>query len=321
VAAALHQLAVVKAKEGDLQTALKLHLQYPKRFPQNARLNLQSYAGALNVAMALGDTNMADQIAVAITNSAASLADYNAQLHVAFYFLRRGNLQMARRFLERGFALVPRALAVAPNTHERYMVHFNYLKHLVYFNLPQRTLDWLNANPADFPGTPATTDALGLGCYGYKALAFNALGKRQDAISLLETLLEQVQGDPDQEIRFGECLAQFYDWAHDNASATELFEAMALKYPTHPWASFGRLKVAIHKFRGGDATGAMKLTEDIIHSLPENSKRGWMRSVYWGAVYLRGCCLQAQGADGNSLKQAALKKVPDLRIQQELRAR
>ncbi|HUI07145.1 MAG TPA: tetratricopeptide repeat protein [Verrucomicrobiae bacterium] len=321
VAASLHQLAGVKAKQGDPRTAIKLYLQYPQRFPQNARLNLQSYAGALNVAMTVGDTNAADQIAVAITNSAASLADYNAQLHLAFYFLQRGNKPMAREFLERGFAQVPHALALAPSAAERYRVHFNYLKHLSYFNLPRRTLEWLDANPADFPVTPATTDVLGLGCYAYKAFALNAMGKRDDAIALLQTLLDQVQGDSDQEIRFSECLAQFYDWAHDSASATELFEAMALKYPTHPWASFGRLNLAIHQFKAGDVAGALKLTEDIINSLPENSKRRWIRSVYWGAVYLRGCCLEAQGGDGNSLKQAALKQVPDLRIEQELRRR
>jgi tetratricopeptide (TPR) repeat protein len=320
-AASLHQLAVVEAKQGDSQTAIKLYLQYPKRFPQNARLNLQSYAGALNVAMSVGDTNAADQIAVAITNSAASLADYNAQLHVAFYFLRRGNMQMARQFLERGFVLVPRALAVAPTPRERYMVHFNYLKHLSYFNLPQRTLDWFGANPGDLPVIPATTDALGLGCYAYKAFALNAQGKREDAIALLQALLDRADGNPEEQIRISECLAQFYQWSHDNASATELFEAVALKYPTHPWASFGRLKLAIRRYKAGDATGAMKLTDDIIHSLPEHSKRGWTRELYWGAVYLRGCCLKAQGGDGDGLQQTALKQVPDLRIEQELRAR
>jgi hypothetical protein len=140
-------------------------------------------------------------------------------------------------------------------------------------------------------------------------------------MALMQTLLEQVHGDPELEIRFSEDLGQMYDWSNDYGSAAELFEGIALKYPSHPWANFGRLKLAIHKFNAGDFAESMKLTEEIMHNLPENSKRGWTRWMYWSAVYLRGCCLQTQGGDGNSLKQTALEKYPGLGIQQELRAR
>ncbi len=320
-AASLHQLAGIKAKQGDLQTALGLHLQYPKRFPQNLRLNLQSYASALNVAMTLGNTNVADQIVVTITNSAALLPDYNAQLHLAFYFWRRGNQPMARQFLERGFAQVPHALAMAPSSRERYLVHFNLLKQLSYFKQLQRTLDWFSANADDLPDSPATTDVLGLQCYAYKAFALSALGKTPDAMALMQELLDQVHGNPELEVKFSEDLGQIYEWSSDNASAAPLFEAIALKYPSHPWANLGRLKLAIQKFNAGDFAGAIKLTEDVTNNLPENSKRGFIRWMYWSAVYVRGCCLQAQGAEGDSLKQTALKKVPGLAIQRELHIR
>jgi tetratricopeptide (TPR) repeat protein len=320
-AASLHQLAGIKAKQGDLQTALQLYQQYPKRYPQNQRLVLQSYANALNVAMSLGNTNLADQIAVTITNSADSLGDYNAQLHLAFYFLRRGNRPMALQFLDRGFAQVPQALATAVDSRERYLVHFNLLKHVSYFNQPQRTLDWFSTHGDELPVTPSTTDILGLQCYAYKAFALSALGKSQEAMALMQELLDQVHGSPELEVKFNEDIGLIYEWSSDSVSAAPFFEAIALKYPSHPWANFGRLKLAIQKFNAADFAGSIKLTEDITNYLPENSKRGWMRRLYWSAVYVRGCCLQAQGADGDSLKQAALKKAPGLTIQRELHMR
>jgi len=64
---------------------------------------------------------------------------------------------------------------------------------------------------------------------------------------------------------------------------------------------------------------AQKLTEDITNALRESDKMDWIRRLYWEAVYLRGCCLQAQGGDGNMLKQSAISQIPDLHIQQRLR--
>ncbi len=326
-AASLHQLAGVKAKQGDLQIALKLYLQYPQRFPQNnlqnfpqnSRLNLQSYANALNVAMTMGDTNIADQIVAAITNNAAALLpDYNSQLHLAYYFWKRKNQPLARQFLDRGIGLAVHDLAFTPGSHERCRIHYNVLNKLSYFNEPQRTLDWFRTNSSDLPDTPSTTDVLGLQCYAYKAFALSALGKLPDAMALMQELLDQVNGNPELEIKFSEVLGGIYEWSSDSASAATLFEAVALKYPSHEWANLGRLKLAIQKFNAGDFAGAIKLTEDITNYLPENSKRGFIRWMYWSAVYLRGCCPQAQGVDGDSLKQTALKNFPDLQIQHEL---
>jgi hypothetical protein len=80
------------------------------------------------------------------------------------------------------------------------------------------------------------------------------------------------------------------------------------------------LELAIQRFNTGDYVAAQKLTEDITNALRENARLSWIRAVYWQAVYLRGCCLQAQGGDGNALKQLATSKVPDLGIQQRLHA-
>lgn len=321
VAASLHQLAGIKAKEGDLQTALQLYQQYPSRFPQNVRLGLQAYASALNVALTLGKTNVADQIAAAISNRAPLLDDYNAQLHLAFYFWRRNNQQLMEQFLERGLLQVPHALATAPSSRERYLVHFTVLKHLSYFGKPQRTLNWFVAHSDDLPDSPTTTDVLGLQCYAYKAFAFAALGKMQEAMVLMQSLLDQADGRPELEVKFSESLAQLYEYSNDSVSAASFFEAIMLKYPSHPWANIGRLKFAIQKFNSGDFTGAKKLTEDMTSYLPENSKRGYIKWMYWSAAYLRGCCLQAQGLDGDNLKQAALSKVPNLHIERELHKR
>ena len=79
------------------------------------------------------------------------------------------------------------------------------------------------------------------------------------------------------------------------------------------------MELAIQRFNAGEFAAARKLTDDITNVLPENHKMVWIRELYWGAVYLRGCCLQAQGGDGTGLKQLALSKVPAMRIQNRLR--
>ena len=71
------------------------------------------------------------------------------------------------------------------------------------------------------------------------------------------------------------------------------------------------------------AAAAQKLADEITNTLPENAKMRWVHKIYWGAVYLRGCCLQAQGdvSAANSLKQSALSKEPRLDIQNRVRAK
>ncbi len=102
----------------------------------------------------------------------------------------------------------------------------------------------------------------------------------------------------------------------DRATAAGLFEWAANKYPSHPWANIGRLEQAIQRFNAGDYAGAQKLTEAITSALKEDDKMVWLRRLYWEAVYLRGCCLQAAGntGEGERLKQTALGKCPDVRV-------
>jgi hypothetical protein len=80
------------------------------------------------------------------------------------------------------------------------------------------------------------------------------------------------------------------------------------------------LELAIKAFNAKDFAGARKLTDDITNALPEKNWMQWVRQTYWGAVYLRGCCLQAQGQtqDGAALKQLATSKFPALTIQKRL---
>jgi outer membrane protein assembly factor BamD (BamD/ComL family) len=103
--------------------------------------------------------------------------------------------------------------------------------------------------------------------------------------------------------------------------AAQLFEAAAQKYPTYSWSNIGRLELAVQKFNAGDFAGAKKLADDITNTLPEKSKMTWIREIYWGAVYMRGSCLQAQGQTQPAavLKQLAMSKFPDLNIQRRLR--
>ncbi len=65
------------------------------------------------------------------------------------------------------------------------------------------------------------------------------------------------------------------------------------------------------------------MTEDITNALKEDDKMVWLRRLYWEAVYLRGCCLQAAGntGEGERLKQAALGKAPEMQLQNRLRAK
>ncbi len=109
----------------------------------------------------------------------------------------------------------------------------------------------------------------------------------------------------------------------DRATAAGLFEWAANKYPSHPWANIGRLEQAIQRFNAGDYAAAQKLTEAITNALKEDDKMVWLRRLYWEAVYLRGCCLQAAGnaEEGERLKQAALGKAPDMQLQNRLRAK
>jgi tetratricopeptide (TPR) repeat protein len=182
-------------------------------------------------------------------------------------------------------------------------------------------LNYLGANATEFPGLAADTnsDAHHLQCYGYQAIALYRSGNQQDGLALLADLLDRAHGNADLEAKFGENLASL-SRSMDAEAADQLFAWVMQKFPSHPYASFGRLELAIRAFNTGDVAGAMKLANDIINALPEKTKMPWIQKVYWSAVYLRGCCLQAQGQaqQGATLKQLAMSKFPALTIQKRL---
>lgn len=225
------------------------------------------------------------------------------------------------KFLESGLVLARRALSLAANDRQRYWVHFQVLRRLNDFSQFQRMLDYLSANVSDFPAPAEGQNSFQLQCYCYRAIAHSATGNQPDAINELRALLDLARGNAELEGKFGEILGLFYQWSNDSSSAIELFEWVAQNYPTHSWANIGRLELAIQKFKAGDLAAAEKLSDNIISGLAENAKMVWMQRIYWGAVYLRGCCLQAQGGDGTGLKQLALSKVPGLDMQQRLHSR
>ena len=318
-AAAFHQLGALKEKQGDMRGALQLYLLYPQRFPQNQRLSVQSYASALNAATALGDTKTAAQIVGTITNNAAAIQDYITQLHLAFYFHKRGKDQLALGFLEGGLRLARQALLATPDIHQRSLIDYQILRRMNDFGQYQRMVDYFTAHASDLANADSPPDDYQLQCRCYKAMALMTSGQRQQGVDELQELFDQAQANPELEAKFAEILALYYNTSSDKTAAVELFGWAAQKYPAHPWVNIGRLELAIQEFNAGEVAAAQKLTEDITNALSESAKMTWIRHLYWGAIYLRGCCVQAQGGDGTGLKQLALSKVPDLRIQHRLR--
>jgi len=324
--AAFHRLGALKEKQGDLRGALRLYLQYPQRFPQDERLVIQAYASALNVADALGDTNSANLVYSTITNNAAAIQDYNVNLNLSLYFKTR-NQQLAQSFLDKGLPLARQALTSVTDPAERALIHYRILRRMTDLDEYQRMLIHLGTYAAEFPGpaADANSDDYHLQCYAYKAIALYATGKQEDAAALLTGLLDRAQGNAALEGKFVEDLALLYQ-SRNNAAATQLFGSMIEKYPSHPWANISRLELAIQAFNRGDFAGARKLTEDITNALPERSQMEWMQKMewmlktYWSAVYLRGCCVQAQGQtqQGATLKQLAMGKFPAMDIQGKL---
>jgi tetratricopeptide (TPR) repeat protein len=321
-AASLHQLGALKEKDGDLQGALQLYLQYPPRFPHNDRLVMLAYASALNAADSLGDTNTSAQILNTITNRAAAIQDYNVHLNVAYHYKMSGNKELAQKFLASGLSLARQALQRAATPPDRYLIHFRVLRRMADFEQSQQTLDHFQTYAGDFSATDDTPDDYKYQCYWYKALALVGTGNKQAALDAFQWLADQEKGRPQLQARTDETIG-FLNWQSANTNAVPILEAVARKFPTHPWANMGRLELAIARFNVGDFAAAQKLADEITNTLPENAKMRWVHKIYWGAVYLRGCCLQAQGdvSAANSLKQSALSKEPRLDIQNRVRAK
>jgi len=317
-AASLHQLAMLKEKQGDLKSALKLYLQYPDQYSTNKRLAMQAYGNALNVAQALQATNIADQIVAIVTNRTANSQDYNVHLNLALYFRKRGQSQIANGYLQNGLSLAQSALNLATTGQDRCLIHFRVLRRLFDFAQYQKVVDYFTAHAADIADPQLISDEYQLQCRGFKALALMYTGNRQQALDELGELLDESQADRTLGPSFAGLLGFHYNTPADKATATEFFEWAARKYPDHPWANFGRLELAIDRYNAGDFAAAQKLAEQVTNAVRSNSRMSWVREMYWGAIYLRGCCLEAQGIDGKPLKQTAMAQVPSLPIQQRL---
>jgi tetratricopeptide (TPR) repeat protein len=320
-AASLHQLAALKEKQGDLQTALQLYLQYPQRFPQNGQLVLQAYANALNVTDTRGDTIAASQIVSAITNRAAVLPDYNVHLNLAHHYqFKSKQYDLAQRFLASGLNLASQALARTTDPDGRYEIHYRVLRRLSDFGRSQDVLDYFTANSNDLGSIPTDGGASAYGCVYFKAVALYGAGRTDEAKAQFDWLLHRVTGHAELETVVGSVLAVVQMQTAQAPAATALFEGVAERYPTHPWANLGRLYLAADKYKQGDVGTSLKRAQEIIATSSGTDKTVWVRKTYWSAVYIRGACLKAQGEleQGVASMQEALSHGPDLEVLQRL---
>ncbi len=104
----------------------------------------------------------------------------------------------------------------------------------------QRMIEYFTANAGDLTDD-SIADEYQLQCRCYRAMALAALGQRQPATDEIRDLLDRAQGHAELEAKFAEILALY----SDRATAAGLYEWVANKYPSHPWANIGRLEQAI----------------------------------------------------------------------------
>jgi tetratricopeptide (TPR) repeat protein len=319
-AAALTMLGKLAEKQGNLQRALQLYLEYPQRFPEKPRLVLQSYASALNAAEKLGDTEATDQILAAIAERSAAVQDYNVHLNLAFNYRKKGQHDLAKRFLESGVALAAQELARTSAPEKRYKIHFHVLRRLSDVGAPQQVLDYFAAHSDDFGAPEAKESEAVYSCMYFKAVALHGSGRKKEGMQEFELLLRRIEGQPKLEAIIGSVYGLFLLGAKEQ-EADALLAEIAERFPTHPWANIGRLELAIRNFQRGDISNALSLVEAIIATSSGSAKMQWEQTLYWSAVYGRGLCLKAQGKylDGEKLMQEASQQIPTVRKRWETR--
>jgi tetratricopeptide (TPR) repeat protein len=319
--AALTMLAKLAEKQGDLQRALDLYLQYPQRFPGRERLVLQAYAGGLTVASKLGDNGAVEQIATAIENRASNLTDYNTHLNLAFHYFKNREYGLARRFLERGIVLAEQTLAITAQPAERCEIHFHVLRRLADFQEFERAVAYFQANTDDVFAVATAGASAACACICVAAMALNAVGQQEEAKRYLEWLLQQIAGNPTLEPVIQETLGLVMMQSRDTHVAPVLFETVAEQYPAHPWVNIGRLRMAIDKCIIRDWVGALRLADEIIATCQPNAKMAWVYNTHWSGVYIRGHCLKALGdpTAGELLMREAVDHAPGMGVDRELR--
>jgi len=294
--AALHELGALKEKQGDLQGALQLYLQYPQHFPQDEHFVIESYSSALNVADALGDTNSANLVYGAITNDAAAIQDYNVMLNLGLYFKTQGNQTLAQNFLATGVQLAQQALSSTTDLGQRGLIHYRVLRRLADFGKADAILNYWQQNAADFADAPGADPVCIAECGIFKALALFNSGQRPEAIELAQSILNTASGNNVVGERVAYQLYRLFEGSQNDASAMGLAQWVDANYPSGPWAAAVRLALARSAFEAGNVANAQSLAEKIINSLPEHSKMEWINSIAERARGLRTRCIQATGS-------------------------
>jgi tetratricopeptide (TPR) repeat protein len=295
-AAALHELASLTEKQGDLQAALQLYLQYPQQFPQDQHFVIESYSSAMGVAVILGDTNSANSVYNAITNNAADIQDYNVMLNLALYFKTKGNRQLAQNFLTNGVQLAQQALGSTSDFAQRYLIHYRVLRRLTDFANPTAVLNYWQQNAADFAQVSEADPSSIARCTIYEALALFNSGQQQEGIDMAQNVLSTASGNSTAAQTVAFELYRLLEASQNDPSAISLAQWVDAKYPSGPWSAAVRLALAQNAFQTGDVAGAQVLTEQVINSLPEHSKMEWINSVAQRARGLRARCMQTTGS-------------------------
>jgi tetratricopeptide (TPR) repeat protein len=315
-AAALHQLAALKEKQGELQTALQLYLRYPQRFPQNERLAMQSYASALNVADALGDIDTAEQVASAISAKAASVQDYNVHLNLAWCCRKHGQSQVAKDSLDKGLDLARSALARTQALGARITIHLHVLRRLADFAEYQQIFAHFAAYSRDMSFELQAAPVEYFQCLYYKAIAFQHTRQISEALDLCRQVLPLVPADAEVRPKFLALLANLRSQWATLAEFQETLESIEQAYPSHPATNLVRLQAVGYLLGTGKYDEALGYLDKILSTSHGSAKLQWVRNTHWRAVYLRGRCLTELGqlAEGRELMAEAARRLPEVEL-------
>jgi hypothetical protein len=278
-AAALHQLAALKERQGDLQGALQLYLQYPRRFPQRAQLVMQAYGAALSVAATLGDTNAANKISSTITSRATTIQDYNTHLNLAWHYGENGNSELAQRFLEDGLNKAAQTLALTYDPDARIVIHHRVLRRLSSFGRDQRVLAYWQQYQAELSSGSKATTFERAECGMTRVLALQATGSRTQATSLAESIFNASENDSTVAPMLAYYVCRLLEPSQSQTSNSDLAEWLDVNYPVAAWSNAVRLSRAKKAVAAGSYDQAKLLLRKIIASADDRSKAAWIRDT------------------------------------------
>jgi tetratricopeptide (TPR) repeat protein len=300
-AASLHQLAALKEKQGDLQTALKLYLEYPKRFPQSDRLAIQSLASALNVAHALNDAGASETILSAIQTKSIAIADYNTHLNLAWHYKTKGEECLGRRFLESGVTLGMKALAITSDVNARIQIHHRIVRRLNDFDEFDRILGYIAQHGSDFSRATEASKNLKAEIMVFYALAQARNGDRKAALETARSVFQSAASDPACGAMLGYFVYRFLETVGDKPTALAFGVWVDENFPNGMWANAVRLNLARTAYAGGDYSKAKLLLETVIATGADRSKMQWERTTLERAKLLYSEVLKALAqSDGAS---------------------